>query len=227
MMPSDDLGPGQASAPGWYPDPAAPGGYLWWTGEQWVNPFSWPPYQPVRRLSQPVVAWPNRPAQHSWLPWLAVACCTALGCATACAILGICLVTGRPVDGGPIALFGAILLTNGVVSWASLVQLDHVRHARSASALLGAGPPPQVVTADPRVGLRAFTPTRLVWVYIVVIGATFGTLIGGSIVSGGLPALIATWWAQVFLAAAVACLLAPLCVVACQLSRRARLMRAA
>jgi len=224
MVPSDDLGPGQVPAPGWYPDPAAPGGYLWWTGQEWVDPFSWPPYQPVRPLSRPIVAWPSQLAQHSWLLWLAAACCTALGCAAACAILGTCLATGRPVHHAMIALFGPVLLTSGVVSWVNVVVHDRSRSVYSPSALRGAGPPPQVVTAGRRVGLRAFAPTRLVWAYILTIGATFGTLLGCSLASGGLQTLMAVWWAQVLFAVLIALALALQCAVVCNLSRRARLM---
>ena len=215
---------GPVMPPGWYPDPAAPGGYLWWTGQEWVNPFSWPPYQPARRLSQPIMAWPSRPARHSWLLWLAAACCAALGCATACAILGTCLATGRPVHHATIALLGPIILANGVMSWVNVVLQDPSRPAYSPSALRGTGPPPQVVTAGRRAGLRAFAPTRLVWAYIVVTGATFGTLLGASLASGGLLTLMATWWAQVVFALLVALALALQCAVVCHLSRRARLM---
>jgi hypothetical protein len=148
----------------------------------------------------------------------------ALGCAIACIILGSCLVTGRPVDGGAAVPWGGILFINLLVSWTAAVLGGRGRPMSYAPGSGEAGLPPYDARAGRRSWLGESVPTWLIWAYFLAMTAAVAAVLGAATASGGWIAVMATWGAQVFLAAVLACVFALLCAVACRLSHRARLM---
>jgi hypothetical protein len=214
---------GDTAAPGWYPDPAAPGGHGWWTGHEWGWPFSRPTGQlaprpsrltpPPARLTTARARWL---ARHGWLLWRALTCVSALGCAAACAILGAGLVTGRPLYGAAsgLSLTQALVLElvagfNGLALLGASVALRARASAlRSAWALREAEPP--LARPGRRAGLRAF---RLTW------ASCLSSLVVVSALVGWVTHAALGWWAQTLIAIFLANQFAFLCAVAFYLSR--------
>jgi hypothetical protein len=219
MKPSSDSkrerAGGDAEAPGWYPDPAAPGGYGWWTGREWGWPLSRPADRPVPPPSRLATARPRWFARHGWLLWRAVACVSAAGCAAACAMVGICLATGRPLPGATSALMSLSVLMPvvgliGLVLYgAGVAVLARASAVRSAWALRGAGLA-HTAGAGRSARMRAFL---LIW-----RSCLFSLSVAGALVGWASHAAVA-WWAQTLPAIMLASEFSLLCALAFYMSR--------
>jgi hypothetical protein len=209
-MPSDDVAPGQAPPPGWYPDPSAPGGYLWWTGQEWVNPFSWPPYQPVRSMRGMRPTWPpSAMSRRRRLLWLVFSLGCAVGFMVAYATLVACLAATRPLPGSTIGFEEAFLVTNLLFVTA---MAAFRRAAEISQAILAAANLPLPKSHAGRLwrqrgpGLLAVLPLavlppRLVralgvaqYIALLLISLGWGAALGSGVINGTSAGVTVLWW---------------------------------
>lgn len=203
MMPSSRAGPdrqdGNVPAPGWYPNRSALGGYAWWTGREWGWPFPGPTRQAAPLPFWPAAAQPRRPTRHSWLVWLTVAYISAPGCAAAGTVLGICLATGRPLDGATSVLLPVMIAMNLVLGGVSLALGGApMKDVRFTWGPTEAGPPPGTRSRR-RVRLVTSLPAWLVGTYCVILLVLLSTLVAWA------THWDSGWCKQVCLAICVAC----------------------
>jgi hypothetical protein len=214
---------GPVTPPGWYPDPAAPGGYLWWTGQEWVNPFSWPPYQPPRRMWGVRPTWPppvmSRRKRSLWLIF-------ALGCAVgfmvAYAALVACLAATRPLPGSTYSFELAFLVTN-LLFVRAMPEIRRAANVQGIPPAAGSQLPKQRAGRFWRwraSGLLAVLPPRLArvlrvaqYIAVLLVALGWGAALGSAVSSGMSAGVTVMWWQRCF-ASVVAWQFATLSVLA-------------